>query len=339
MSARIRVLWLKDGKVGHLNKARGLLRALGRDAQIELIEWQLQWRFPGVRALLSWLGRRGLWLPARLVLRGLPCLERIDLVVSAGGATQWPNAALAAQQRVPNVFLGSLRRMAPGNFSLIASHDPPSTEPPFHRFDLIPSLVTPEAAREAAQTSGLAGEPAWGLLLGGDGEGLSWQPGDHVSLLERMIAQARQAGVRLWVATGRRTPEAVEARLRAMAGESGLLAGACWFRGERGGPSLLAMMGACERLGVTADSMSMIHESVSSGRPVVVVRPDGQRGNSRLQGNLAGLESAGHIVVQPLGELEVAGAQPGAGWSLIHGDPTASLAERVQHLLDGRTPS
>jgi hypothetical protein len=29
MSARIRVLWLKDGKVGHLAKARGLLRALG----------------------------------------------------------------------------------------------------------------------------------------------------------------------------------------------------------------------------------------------------------------------------------------------------------------------
>ncbi len=335
MSARIRVLWLKDGKVGHLNKARGLLRALGRDKEIDLIEWQLQWRFPWARALLSWLGRRGLWLPTQLVLRGLPCLDRLDLVVSAGGATQWPNAAIAAQQRVPNVFLGSLRRMAPGNFSLIASHDPPSTEPPFHRFELIPSMVTPEAAREAAQASGAA----WGLLIGGDGEGLSWQAGDYVALLERFIQQARRAGARVWVATGRRTPEAVEARLRAMARESGLLAGGCWFRGGRGGPGLLAMMGACEWLGVTADSMSMIHESVSSGRKVVVVRPDGQHGNSRLQGNLAGLESAGHIVVQPLGELEMAGAQPDAGWSLIHGDPTASLAERVHHLLDVHTSS
>jgi mitochondrial fission protein ELM1 len=321
------VLWLKDSKAGHRNKAGGLLRALGNLAPVEVVSYDLPAHWSAVRQLVATLGRCGVHLPVRWLLPGLPDLGAIDLIVSAGGATQWANAALAREYQKVNVFLGSPRHLPGSAFALIASHDAPVDQPPFHRFALIPSLVTPAAAAQAA--AGLAAAPAWGILIGGDGEGVSWTTRDYQTMLECFLAQARAAGVKIFIATSRRTPAPVEARLRLLAEQSGLLAGACWFHSrETNTIGVLAMLGASARLCVTIDSMSMTHEAVSSGRPVVVIAPAGAA-NPRMLKNVHALEGDGRLTVQPLGNLAIANASPASGWNLVSSDPAAPLAAAV----------
>jgi mitochondrial fission protein ELM1 len=326
----MKVLWLKDSKAGHRNKALGLLRALRQNTEIDVLECDVDWRWYGPRQLLSRFGRVGLKLPVRWFVRGLPDLSGVGLILSAGGATQWPNAALAHQVGIKNVFLGSPRSLDPSNFSLIALHDPPSQHLPYFRFEIIPSLVTYDAAETATHDAGLSFSKDWGVLIGGDGEGISWRESDYLLLVSSVLAQAKKAGVGVRLATSRRTPPSVEDTIRSMAEGSGGLVGACWYhRPEAEAVPLLAMMGACSCLCVTADSMSMTHEAVSSGRPVCAVFPSNGGGNLRLLENLKKLEASGNLVCQTLPDLVVDGAEPSNGWTLIRHDPTASLADAV----------
>jgi mitochondrial fission protein ELM1 len=326
----MKVLLIKDSKAGHRNKALGLLRALKFHEEIEVLEYDLRWRSRILRPMLSSVLSRALFLPVKWFVRGLPTLDGTELVISAGGATQWLNAAVAQQYGMRNIFLGSARGTPPEAFSVIASHDPPSELPPFFRFELIPSLVTWSEAERASKSAGLAPGIAWGLIIGGDGEGVLWSEQDYLVLVETVLRQAQRYEIDLWVATSRRTPAHMEAQIRAILGESDVLAGTCFYHEpESTSISLLTMLGACSRICVTADSMSMTHESISSGRPVVAVLPRLGSGKSRMQSNLARLESKGHLVCQVLSELSIAGAEPVDGWSLVRDDPTVPLAEAV----------
>jgi hypothetical protein len=323
------ILWIKDDITGHLNKVRGVLRALAARRDLVISEHNLAWRWSPVRQVLPWLGNTAFTLPLNCFLKSLPDPAGIDLVISAGGATQWPNAALARAMGRPNIFLGSLRRMDTEHFTLVASHDAPLDQPGFHRFDLIPSMITPDGARNAAEAAGITAGQDWGLLVGGNGEGLCWETGDYHSLVDRFIGQAGAAGRMIRIATSRRTPIAIERKIKHLAEESGILSGASWFHEPDAHTlPLIATMGACSRLCVTADSMSMTHESVSSGRPVIAVQPE-QSASPRLTSNLKRLEERGHITVQTPAGLAVGDGRPDCGWNLISGDPSAPVADAV----------
>lgn len=335
----MKVLWLRDGKAGHENKARGLLGAIGKSTEIEVTEHRLDWRFPWLRNVLPRLGGAGLLLPVGLFLKGFPDKDSFDLILSAGGTTQWPNAAFARQTQASNVFLGSLRKMEAGSFSLVASHDAPEGDPAFHRFDLIPSMVTPADARQAAESAGLLGTDRWGLLVGGDGEGVRWDEKDMRMLAEKFIGCARTAGVTAWIATSRRTPTDLEVMLRSLIEESGICGGECWFhKRSAGAPGLLAMMGASSKLFVTADSMSMTHEAVASGCPVYVIAPQGM-GNRRLKGNLDGLGRRGYIVRQDLHDPFDVSKSPEGGWKMVDENPYLSLSNAVIACMENHKKS
>jgi mitochondrial fission protein ELM1 len=328
------VLWIKDPITGHQNKVRGVLRTLSSKRKLDIIEHDLEWRWSPVRQLLPFMGMPAFAIPLKCLLKRPPELGQIDLVISAGGATQWPNAAVSHRIGCPNVFLGSLRRMNSSHFNLIASHEVPLNQPRFHQYDLIPSMITPDGARTAAESAGVAQQRAWGLLLGGNGEGLRWALEDYLSLVNRFILQAKSAGHGIRIATSRRTPIMVERTIKGLAEESGILLGDSWFHepGERSTP-LIATMGACSMLCVTADSMSMTHEAVSSGRPVISVMPE-QTAFPRLTSNLEGLENKGYLTVQTVSELSVAEGAPDCGWNLVSGDPSEPIADGVLAALD-----
>jgi len=330
----MKVLWIKDSKAGHLSKALGLLMAMGGRLDLEVIEYVLDWRWPVLRQPLSWLGNAGLALDARWFLKGMPALDGIELVVSAGGATQWLNAAVSRRCGVGNVFLGSPRNLDPRGFSLIASHDAPEDGGRFFRFDLIPSAVTRKLASAAAVDAGFEVRKDIGLLIGGDGEGIHWRAEDYLSMGRKLISLAQESGAGAWLATSRRTPAAAEAGLQAMLDKAGLAGGACWaHRKSAAAPPLLAMMGACGHLFVTADSMSMTHEAVAAGAKVHSLLPDASV-NPRLMGNIRFLEEKGWVL--PLaadGPWRIDQA-PGAGWSEVPEDPCRSLADAVLRALN-----
>jgi len=52
-----------------------------------------------------------------------------DLIVSTGGKTSFANAWLARWKNVPNIFVGSLRRLSPGHFSVVLTLEPTDNAP------------------------------------------------------------------------------------------------------------------------------------------------------------------------------------------------------------------
>ena len=323
----LKVLWIKDTRTGHVNKAKGFLAALaGGPRPLEVTDWNVRWRFPLARHLVSRLQSTCFQVPACCLLEDFPPRGTYDLVVSAGGLTQWPNLLMAKRLGVPNVYLGSPHHFSPSLFSLIPLVDPPNQDPPFLQLEVMTSEMSPAAARASAKVHlpDLA-QPAWALLLGGDGEGLKWLREDYLALVDGFLKEAAAAGKATCVATSRRTPAWVEqeviGRCRAQPG----FAGGAWFHSaDVPKLPLLSLLGAAERTWVTADSVSMVYEAVASGTLTLAVYPTCGSTNARHQaqfkhsGKLARLDLAWP---QPFADL-----QPLGGWRPVTGDVQSKLA-------------
>ncbi len=329
-AAPIRVLWLKDDRPGHVNKVKGFLAALAKAAPLETTTWDVRWRLPWLRHVVGRMSGSRLLPPPATLIRDFPPQGNHDLVISSGGLTQWPNMVLAKQLGVPNVYIGSPHHFAHDAFTLIPMTDPPHENPPFLKLDLVPSVVSPDAARQCAQEHfpDLA-EPAWTLLLGGDGEGLKWSHEDFMVLADRFLNEAAQAGKKVLVATSRRTPERVEnALIERFRKYEGFVSGA-WFHASGGKTMpLLALFGVSDRIIVTADSVSMTNEAVAAGVPAVAVYPTEGTPKPRHEGQFSILENEGKLARTRLAANErLADLTPARGWNLITGDQHAALAE------------
>lgn len=165
--------------------------------------------------------------------------------------------------------------------------DAPSNQPPFLKMELMPSEVTPDSARRSASEHFPDVADAWALLLGGDGEGLKWSAADTLELVENFLDQAQQAGRKVLLATSRRTLLPVEEAIRQRAASHPCFLRGAWFHAPDTPPfPLLALIGACQRLIVTADSVSMTNEAVAAGVPTVTVYPRQGAPLARQRSNL-----------------------------------------------------
>ena len=327
--APIRVLWLQDDRPGHLNKVKGFLASIGKRVPLEITAWDVDWRLPWLRHILARLHDTPFLPPPSLMIRNFPPSGNFDLIISSGGLTQWPNALLAKRMGVPNVYIGSPHHFSHDSFTLVPMMDPPHGDPPFLKMSIMPSEVSPDAARHCAEEHFPdVKATAWTLLIGGDGDGLQWSKEDIMTLADRFLHQAGEADRKVFIATSRRTPERVEIALRErFEGHPGLLSGA-WFHASGGKTTpLLALLGAAERIIVTADSVSMTNEAVAAGVPTVAVYPTRGTPKTRHGNQFAVLISAGQIAQTHLAENESLGLiAPAGGWKLITGDQHAAHA-------------
>lgn len=332
----IRVLWLKDDRPGHVNKVKGFLAALEKAAPLETTTWDVRWRLPWLRHVVGRLSKSSLLPSPSTLIRDFPPQGNYDLVISSGGLTQWPNMVLAKQLGVPNVYIGSPHHFAHDAFTLIPMTDPPHENPPFLKMELVPSVVSPDAAKQCAKEHFPdAAEPAWTLLLGGDGEGMKWSEADFLKLADRFLEVATLAGKPILAATSRRTPERVEAAVRERFEKHDSFIKGAWFHASGGKTiPLLALFGASGRIIVTADSVSMANESVAAGVPAVAVYPTQGTPKPRHEWQFSLLENEGRLARTRLASNEkLADLTPAGGWHLITGDQHAALAEKALERL------
>jgi hypothetical protein len=292
----LRVLVLSDGVPGHVSQSRGLARLLGErfEAVADEVEVRLRAK-PLARRLLPLLVGGGDPL-ARLrcfhCIAALP--SRPDVVISAGGNTAFANVLLARHFQCPNVFMGSRRRLPSESFSAHLTLEP-TFEPSNVVMDVAPGPRSAAEVREAGAafvaTHGLAGDRLWLMACGGDGAGLRYRATHWTALGAWMNELAASHGARWLVSTSRRTGAAAEQALRA-ALDPARVAYAVWWsaREER---ILGSLLGAAERAFVTADSMSMISESIAAGKPVAVVRTGSGEPGRRYLDALAKFERMG----------------------------------------------
>ncbi len=172
----LRILLLSDGRPGHYHLAEGVAAAIARrrPVRVERLEVRRRRLLPG--RTLAWLLKGKSGAAAATVLRlgfGIAPgkLQPADLVLSAGGETLAANVAAARILGVPNIFCGTLRRVAPEALSLVVSSYARHAGLPRHLVTLKPNGIDPDrlGATRPAWDPRTGRAPALaGLLVGGD---------------------------------------------------------------------------------------------------------------------------------------------------------------------------
>ena len=270
------VLIVSDGIPGHVSQSRGLVRWLGTRFEPRVQEHTLALRAKPVArlALPALINSHAAGLGAYQLFHAKPpaLTEDVDLVISAGGNTAFANVILARHFGCPNAFLGSGRRLPSSCFSAHLTLEPTGA-PSNVVLDVVPSPLFAAEMNARGQAfvrrRGLADERLWLMSCGGDGAGKTYRASHWRTLGEWMNALSVQHGVRWLVSTSRRTGRQNEDALRTTLCPRHVAYAVWWSReAER---ILGDLMGAAERLFVTADSMSMINECIAAAKPLTLV--------------------------------------------------------------------
>jgi len=308
-----------DGSAGMENQCVGLAESLGLSPDVKRLAIRAPWsRLPPA-----------LW-PRALSAPG-PDGDRLeppwpDLLITCGKRSAAPSIAVRAASGGAT-FTVHIQdpRVHPRNFDLVIAprHDDLTgpnvltTTAALHR--VTPEKLQAAAERFAADLATLP-RPLVAVLIGGsNGRHCLTAPAMR-AVAGELLGLCREAGAGLAVTASRRTGPENEAILRAtLAG-----APAAIWDGAGDNP-YFGYLALADAILVTCDSVSMVSEACSTGKPVYVIGLDGYSG--RIERFHRSLEAAG-MTRRFAGRLEP--------WTYQPPDDTAAAAAAVRRLLDAR---
>lgn len=263
------VIWtITDGKPGHLQQIRGLLKALRQQLPVREIELRA---LPPLPALAHLAG--GSFPPGD----GLPAP---DLIVGAGHATHLN--ILAAKRAYGGKTVVLMKPSLPRqlfDLCLIPQHDgvAPSKQ-----------VILTQGALNTMQRS-VAADPSVGLiLLGGISRHYVWQDGEILAAVGKLVAATPQ--VQWTLTTSPRTPASLLDGLQDLAHAN--LEVVPFARTTQGW--LHEVLGCAGQVWVTPDSVSMVYEALTSGTGVGVFDLPRRR-SSRVVRGLERLVQSGWV--------------------------------------------
>lgn len=146
----------------------------------------------------------------------------------------------------------------------------------------------------------------WCFLVGGDCDGFSYADSDWNAIADIMQDCAERHGVKWVLSTSRRTGEYGEYVLRGRLTEANWLLDATWWANSPR-RTLPGYLGVSETCCVTAESLSMISDAASLGKPVFTFEPTPTTGAAigknaqRIEAFLSRLEARRRILRLALG--------------------------------------
>jgi mitochondrial fission protein ELM1 len=312
------ICWVvTDGKVGMENQCVAVARRLGLDPIIKRVKMRAPWK-----QLSPWglrLGNRWSLSPAGDQLDGpLP-----DILISTGRHSVTSSLAIRDMTR------GKCLRVQiqnpgidPGNFDLVVvpRHDRLSG-PNVLVTRGAPHGVTPDVLAAAkdkfAPRLAHLPQPRIAVLLGGNNGVYKLTPLAAQNLAECLSTLARTNHGSVMVTASRRTGAEIEALFKARLAN---VAGEFWD--GTGDNPYLGYLAYADHIVVTADSVNMVCEAASTGKPVHVVPLDG--GSDKFRRFHEGLVADG--ITRPFhGTLE--------SWTYPTFDDTEIVAERIRTML------
>jgi mitochondrial fission protein ELM1 len=262
-------LWIvSDGKPGHENQSLGLAEALGRQVTVAIHGIRLT---PG-EPLLDRI---------RSAFRQAKKLPRPDLILGAGHATHLALIALARRTGAPCVVL--MKPSLPAMFfdlCIVPLHDLRG-QPGEDVIATMGALNRVPAPAEGPRDGRL-------MLIGGPSASHGWDGDAVLEAIGEILAASPGAS---WELTdSRRTPEEFRKALRERFPQLTV------FPHEETGPEWLpARLARAGETWVTEDSVSMIHEALSSGSKVGLLPVPWKKPRGRIARGLARLIVEGFV--------------------------------------------
>lgn len=332
---------LSDGRPGHYNVSKGVLKALGLKYSVDVQWLEVRLRLGMTRTLLRMLlnstkGSIPFWV-IRLFyhLPGLPD-SKPDIIVSAGGKTSFLNALLARRFDCSNIFAGSLRGLSARCFSAFITLEKIPDADNNIVVNLAPSTFDYRDIKLAGENyrkeRGLEKENLWVMVIGGTGAGYVYDEEDWLCLSLAMNQFSQKYGVKWLLTTSSRTGKSVEEYLGNKI-PADILADAVWY-GSKPRKVMMSFLGAGSLIFCTEDSMTMLTESLMSGAPVISIAPKVHKENKRYLNQLNRLESMNILkrtTFQSLSSLDI--AKVVAGSNPVDKDLSAELIAKLEKYL------
>lgn len=283
----MRILIPSDGVAGHDRSSLGILTALSRHRAVEarVLPIRETRRFSRrvKRTLAGLLPFETFWRSFYRVggepspFNPLPLVdaipdEPVDLVISTGPRTSAANIALARHLGAKNVYFGFSKWPSDGFYTVLLTSEQRRPHP--HRgYTLRPSEIDSSELPAARPLDGEAGERRASLLFGGQSKHYDYTMADMALLAEKLTGLTHACPWLKWTLfDSRRAPKAEfdhlveilhanQAPIKVIRfSEHGLLSNNPAF-----GSDLVL---------VTADSMSMLAESIAASRPTGILFAD-----------------------------------------------------------------
>ena len=323
-----RVLILSDGKPGHVKQSLAVFEAMREHHQrisSHVVEIRYRNRWCRTLALL-WALALGRW--ARVCLRlaltdssAQALLSRYaDFIIGCGSSTVAANSLWASENGAQSIVIMNPAPFAPRRFSLVIApqHDEISKRSNVVAVPGALNGIHEEQLKQARQrllshprfrseSDGVSHHPVIALFIGGDTPVCVVD----VPFVEALVTQVRTASVwqagRYLVTSSRRTQPAVEQALGAGVEKDNrcsllILASRDLLAGTMEG-----MLGLADITVVTGESISMVSEACSSGKPVIVVEPPLRHphrpGATKQHRFVTDLAKQGYLHLHPVDEL------------------------------------
>jgi uncharacterized protein len=309
---------IHDGKAGMASQVIGLAEALGWPFVAKRIAIRLPWRYLMPRLWLAPL--RAIDAKGDQLTPPWP-----DLVIGCGRAAIAPALAVkrASGDRTFWVQIQDPRfARAKADLLVIPAHDPATGANVFRTLGAVHRVTSQRLAADAARFAALFANlprPLIAVLVGGDNDVYRMSEARFTLLCDQLVWLGRR-GYGLAVTPSRRTGPQRQALLRQR------LKGLPAYVWDGGGDNpYFGLLGEADAFIATADSVSMISEAASTGKPVHIVELDG--GSRKFARFHAGMQAAG--ITRPFeGAI--------GSWQYAPPDDTARAAAEIRRRFASR---
>lgn len=275
-STSLKIWVISDAKAGHMAGSRGLVKAFGK-IQATQVDWvHANLRISGSHRLLTKALRffpnkwHAFWINVFYKIGKQPS-DAPDIVCSAGRETQFLNILWARKYAAKNFFVGTLRNVPHDLFTAFIT--PLSIEAPNHiKVDVPLTDIDHDTLQTGTKVNVSDGaHPIWALLIGGKTPGYAFERQDWLNLAKSMQNLSEKHGGKWLLTTSRRTGADIEDILKS-AVPSQYILDAVWHSDDKR-KVVKPFLNAAEAVFCTEDSMAMLGEAVSAGKPVYSLRP------------------------------------------------------------------
>lgn len=299
------IFLLNDGIQGHISQSRGVASWISRFTGSVILEMEVP-RFTGWERILllkiksrllhgadvkkaeKWLCEAGggeLLVSARetLVENNISPGRALFLSAGSSGAPFSLALARATGGKCSCIMTPSVLGTRPFDFAIVPEHDYPQPSTNLLVTLGAPNMIREELLQEEGSLllSRFPGEKdrRWGILLGGDDANYAIPPSWVGEVLLPLLEEAKTQDAEVYMTTSRRTLPETEGRIEEAV--IGLPYVRMLVLGTRDPWNPVpGMLGACEQIFCTEDSVSMISEAATGGHVVRILRV-GRQGGAR----------------------------------------------------------
>jgi mitochondrial fission protein ELM1 len=218
----------------------------------------------------------GQWLLERNIREG----EYSSLIlISAGSMPAFYNLALGYIWRCTcaTIMTPSVVGAAPFDFAIVPEHDYPEEAPNILTTVGAPNLIVRDELGPVGESLLREYPPKrerrWGILVGGDDKNYKVTATWMHKIVGKIFREAEKSDVDLYISTSRRTSPEAENALRRMVSSCENVRFMLIASSDPFNP-VPAMLGACDEIFVTDDSVNMVSEAVTAGHRAVLLKTE-----------------------------------------------------------------